>query len=97
MMKNLKVQHGGSQSEEIQLRTAVNGGSNYELLLEEAVNAQKFWRFPKEEFKRECVKPTVKHGGGSVMVWGCFTSNGVGKLVFIDGIEKRRVPEHIAD
>ncbi|GFT04510.1 transposable element Tcb1 transposase [Trichonephila clavipes] len=31
-------------------------------------------------------RPTVKHGGGSVMVWGCMASNAVGNLVFIDGI-----------
>ncbi|GFW16847.1 transposable element Tc1 transposase [Trichonephila clavipes] len=30
--------------------------------------------------------PTVKHGGGSVMVWGCMATSGLGKLVFIDGI-----------
>jgi len=47
------------------------------------------WRSPGEEFKSECINPTVKHGGGSVMVWGCFSANGVGKLVFIDGIMRK--------
>jgi len=28
---------------------------------------------------------TVKHGGGSVMVWGCMSTGGVGKLHFIEG------------
>ncbi|GFU45202.1 transposable element Tcb2 transposase [Trichonephila clavipes] len=28
----------------------------------------------------------MKHGGGSVLVWGCMAANGVGKLCFIDGI-----------
>lgn len=27
---------------------------------------------------------TVKHGGGNVMLWGCFSSNGVGELTFIE-------------
>ena len=26
------------------------------------------WRQPGEEFKDKCVMPTVKHGGGNVMV-----------------------------
>lgn len=39
-----------------------------------------------EKMLPECVVPTVKHGGGSVMVWGCFSANGVGDLIRIDGI-----------
>ena len=26
------------------------------------------WRQPGEEYKNKCVMPTVKHGGGNVMV-----------------------------
>lgn len=43
------------------------------------------WRKPSETYKKECLQPTVKHGGGSVMVWGCMSANGVGNLVFIEG------------
>ena len=31
------------------------------------------WRSVKEEFDPKCIAPTVKHNGGSVMVWGCFS------------------------
>ena len=30
--------------------------------------------------------PTVKHGGGSIMLWRCFSSAGTGKLSRIEGI-----------
>ncbi len=31
---------------------------------------KRVWRQPGEEYKDKCVLPTVKHFGGSVMVWG---------------------------
>ena len=29
--------------------------------------------------------PIVKHAGGNVKYWGCFSTAGIGTLVFIDG------------
>jgi hypothetical protein len=31
------------------------------------------------------MKQTVKHGGGNVMVWGCITPNGTGRLHQVEG------------
>ena len=39
-----------------------------------------------EELQEPCLQPTVKHGGGSIQVWGCISAGGVGDLVRIDGI-----------
>ncbi|CAF1233788.1 unnamed protein product [Didymodactylos carnosus] len=47
------------------------------------------WRSRKEEFDPKCTLPTVKYGGGSVIVWGCFTEKGVGKLYILDRIMDR--------
>ena len=32
------------------------------------------------------ITPTVKHGGGSVMLWGCMSAYGVGNIQFIDNV-----------
>ena len=42
-------------------------------------------RRPKERFLDECVVPTVKHGGGKVMVWATMAQSGVGSLTVVEG------------
>lgn len=43
-------------------------------------------RHVNEKYLPECIVPSVKHGGGSVMVWGCFGGTNVGDLIKIEGI-----------
>ncbi|KAG2457775.1 TCB1 transposase, partial [Polypterus senegalus] len=53
------------------------------------VNARRHvWRKPGTAHHQANTIPTVKHGGGSimlVMVWGCFAASGPGRLAVIDG------------
>jgi hypothetical protein len=58
---------------------------------------RKVWRKPGEEYKPECMKKTVKHGGGSVMVWGAMALNGVGNLHFIDDIMTKEVYKDVLE
>ena len=39
----------------------------------------------REEHLAECVQQAVKFGGGSVMVWGCISCDGMVPLAKIDG------------
>ena len=43
------------------------------------------WRKPNTSHHPKNTIPTVKHGGGSIMLWGCFSAVGTGKLVRVEG------------
>lgn len=58
--------------------------SKFELLNKK--KRARVWRKPNEALKKQYVIPTVKYGGGSIMIWACFSSYGVGNLVPIEGI-----------
>ena len=55
------------------------------------------WRRVGEELLGKNIKKNVKHGGGSVMVWGCITQHGVGKLVKCEGRVNSLVYQEILD
>ncbi len=44
------------------------------------------WRKKGEALAPQCIRPTVKGGGGSVMVWACFSRSGPGPIHRINGI-----------
>ena len=47
------------------------------------------WRKKGEAFNPKNTIPTVKHGGGNLMFWWCFSANGPGNLITVNGIMKK--------
>ena len=43
------------------------------------------WRKDDETYSPKNTVTTVKFGGGSLMIWECFSAKGVGKISVIDG------------
>lgn len=50
-----------------------------------------------ESLRPEQVNQTIKHGGGSVMIWSCITWEGVGYLVFIDSTMDKHLYKSILE
>lgn len=53
------------------------------------------WRKRNTAFQKKNIIPTVKYGGGSVMVWGCFAASGPGRLAVINGTMNSAVYQEI--
>ena len=43
------------------------------------------WRKRNAKYNPKNTIPTVKHGGGNLMLWGCFSAKGTGQLHHIEG------------
>ncbi len=47
-------------------------------------STRRVWR-RNDAYEPKNTIPTVKHGGGNIMIWGCFSAKGTGQLNCIKG------------
>jgi transposase len=55
------------------------------------------WKRDVDGVEPRTVKQTVKHGGGSIMIWGCMTVHGPGFMCKLDGTMDRDVYKSILE
>uniref|UniRef100_A0A9J7Z9G4 Transposase Tc1-like domain-containing protein n=1 Tax=Cyprinus carpio carpio TaxID=630221 RepID=A0A9J7Z9G4_CYPCA len=48
-------------------------------------STRRVWRERNADYDPKNTIPTVKHGGGKIMFWGCFSAKGTGHLHRIEG------------
>ena len=61
-------------------------------------STRRVWWKRNAEYSPKNAIPTVKHGGGNIMLWGCFSAKGTGRLHRIEGrMNKAMYWEILAD
>jgi hypothetical protein len=44
-----------------------------------------YWKYKRDPLNDDHMKKTTKFGGGSILAWGCITSEGVGEFMRVNG------------
>jgi hypothetical protein len=88
-MKRLRWEKEHRHWTEEDLQKSVMGQANLSF---EVFGSQRRTFVRRRSFKKmleECLTPSVKHGGGNLMVWGCFGGGKVGDLYRVKDILKK--------
>ncbi|KAL0170954.1 hypothetical protein M9458_035550, partial [Cirrhinus mrigala] len=73
-----------NDSEENWVKVLWSGETKIELF---GINStHRVWRRRNAAYDPKNTIPTIKHGGGNIMLWGCFSAKGTGQLHRIKGM-----------
>lgn len=92
MLKDTRIQMCTDGYEMKRTRCASQFWNNIQWTDETKINLyqsdgkRRVWRRKGTAHDPKHTTSSVKHGGGSVMVWACMAANGTGSLVFTDDV-----------